>query len=42
MLFGKPEPDALRELGGQRNPEERTVPGKIDPLVLAHLRASEG
>jgi uncharacterized Ntn-hydrolase superfamily protein len=76
MLFGKPEPDALRELAGPladevgrllslaghpvtdstsvaldaalagwagiENLEERIVPGKIDPLVLAHLRASAG
>ncbi|HEY8472479.1 MAG TPA: DUF1028 domain-containing protein [Natronosporangium sp.] len=76
MLFGKPEPDSLRELvaplddevrrllsrvghpvaeptpaaldaaladwAGIENLEERIVPGKIDPLVLAHLRASAG
>jgi uncharacterized Ntn-hydrolase superfamily protein len=33
---------ALADWAGIENLEERIVPGKIDPLVLAHLRASAG
>jgi uncharacterized Ntn-hydrolase superfamily protein len=33
---------ALATWAGIENLEERIVPGKIDPLVLAHLRASAG
>lgn len=33
---------ALADWAGVENLEERIVPGKIDPLVLAHLRASSG
>ncbi|MDG4827141.1 DUF1028 domain-containing protein [Asanoa sp. WMMD1127] len=32
--------DALASWAGVENLEERMVPGKIDPLVLAHLRGS--
>ncbi|WP_213456402.1 DUF1028 domain-containing protein [Rhizomonospora bruguierae] len=38
---GGPDLDAdLAEWAGVENLEERLVPGRIDPLVLAHLRAS--
>ncbi|GAA1856084.1 DUF1028 domain-containing protein [Asanoa iriomotensis] len=34
--------EALASWAGVENLEERIVPGKIDPLVLAHLRGAEG
>jgi Uncharacterized conserved protein len=34
--------DALADWAGIENLEERMVPGHIDPLVLAHLRAQSG
>jgi uncharacterized Ntn-hydrolase superfamily protein len=34
--------EALRNWAGVENLEERLLPGRIDPLVLAHLRGSAG